>query len=245
MGGPFARPAAAVEHRNAQGLSRFCRRCRRGIRRCCLLNIRRRLLVVGGRRRSRAGIDRRRSRCRSRVHRIRRVGVSRVVVLVPAIVPPVSPVVAVVVMVMTVMAVVTVVVMAMTVVMIVMTVMTVMTVTTAVHHVPAATTVAAPTVTTTVAAAVTAGFGTSDGERRQADNNRCGKGEDCSAFEHVSGSLVCSAGIIPGSVLPMSLKTRLAAVSAITLLSNPAAQAVRNRAAGQTQLHKMAWCLRL
>ena len=44
--------------------------------------------------------------------------------------------------------------------------------------------VMAAAVTTTVAAAVTAGFSTSDGERRQADNDRCGKGEECSALEH-------------------------------------------------------------
>ena len=39
-------------------------------------------------------------------------------------------------------------------------------------------------VTTTVAA----GFSTR-GERRQADNDRCGKGEKCSALEHFLGSL--------------------------------------------------------
>jgi hypothetical protein len=93
----------------------------------------------------------------------------------------------------------------------------------AVHHHPGATTVAAAV--TTVAAALTAGFGTSDGERRQADNDRCGKGEDCSALEHVCGSLVCSAGAHPRSRAHKSFKTPPAAVSAITLLSNPTSPA--------------------
>jgi hypothetical protein len=53
----------------------------------------------------------------------------------------------------------------------------VMAVMTAAVHVPAA----------AVAAPVSAGFSTG-GERRQADNYRCGKGEDCSALEHFRGS---------------------------------------------------------
>jgi hypothetical protein len=77
----------------------------------------------------------------------------------------------------------------------VMTVMTMMTVMTAVHHMPAATTVAAAVTATMAAAAVTAGFSTGGGESRHADSDRCGKGEDCNALEHVCGSLVCSAGI--------------------------------------------------
>jgi hypothetical protein len=71
------------------------------------------------------------------------------------------------------------VVMAMVAVVVVMTVMTVAVMTVmaaAVHHMPTA---------TAVAAALTAGFSTGDGQRRQADNDRCGKGEDCSALEHV------------------------------------------------------------
>ena len=55
---------------------------------------------------------------------------------------------------------------------------------TAVHHVPAATTVAAA-VTATVAAAVTAGVGTADGERRKGNNDRCGESKECGALEHV------------------------------------------------------------
>jgi len=63
-----------------------------------------------------------------------------------------------------------------------------------VHH-PTAATVAAA-----MAAAVTAGFSTR-GERRQADNNCCGKGEDCSALEHFLGSL-CSAEAHPRTRAP-------------------------------------------
>jgi len=115
-----------------------------------------------------------------------------------------------------------VVVMAVMMVMTVMTVMTVMGVMAAtVHPVAAA-------VTATVAAAVTAGFGTSDGERRQADNNRCGKGEQCSALEHVSGSLGCTAGAHPRSRTLLSLKPRLRTVPAITRWSNPG-RTVRDR----------------
>jgi hypothetical protein len=114
------------------------------------------------------------------------------------------------------------VVMAVMMVMTVMTVMTMMAVMAAtVHPVAAA-------VTTTVAAAVTAGFGTSDGERRQADNNRCGKGEQCSALEHVSGSLGCTAGAHPRSRTLLSLKPRLRTVPAITRWSNPG-RTVRDR----------------
>jgi hypothetical protein len=134
-------------------------------------------------------------------------------------------VVAVVVVVMTVVTVV--VVMTVMTVMVVMAVMTVMAMAAAVHHMPTAATVAAA-----VTAAMT-GFSTRDGERRQADNNRCGKGEDCSALEHVSGSLVCSAGAHPRSRAPVSLKTRLTAVLAITLLSNPTLHGCRSPAAGE------------
>jgi hypothetical protein len=128
-------------------------------------------------------------------------------VRVVAVVVPVMAVMAMVV-VMTVMAV-----MVVVAVMVVMTVMTMMAAT--VHHMPAA------AVTTTVAAAVTAGFSTGNGERRQADNNRCGKSEDCSALEHVLGSLVCPAGAHPRSRTLLSLKPRLMNVLAITRLSNP------------------------
>jgi hypothetical protein len=84
----------------------------------------------------------------------------------------------------------------------------------AVHH-PTAAAVAAA-----MAAAVTAGFSTR-GERRQADNDCCGKGEDCSALEHFRGSL-CSAEAHPRTRAPVSLKARPAAVLAITRWSNPA-----------------------
>ena len=80
-------------------------------------------------------------------------------------------------------------------VMAVVMVMTMMAVVTVVHHMPAATTVAAAVTATMAAAAVTAGFSTGGGESRHADSDRCGKGEDCNALEHVCGSLVCSAGI--------------------------------------------------
>jgi hypothetical protein len=60
---------------------------------------------------------------------------------------------------------------------VVVTVGTVMAVMTAAVHVPAA----------AVAAPVAAGFSIGS-ERRQADNYRCGKGEDCSALEHFRGS---------------------------------------------------------
>jgi hypothetical protein len=68
-------------------------------------------------------------------------------------------------------------VMAVAVVVTVGTVMAVMAVMTAAVHVPAA----------AVAAPVAAGFSIGS-ERRQADNYRCGKGEDCSALEHFRGS---------------------------------------------------------
>jgi hypothetical protein len=103
-------------------------------------------------------------------------------------------VVAVVVMPMAVMAMVTVVVMmAVMVVMAMVTMMTVMTVmtvmATAVHHMPAAATTVAAAVTATVTASVSGG----GGESRHADSNRCGKGEDCNALKHVSGSFGSSA----------------------------------------------------
>ncbi|MBX9775796.1 MAG: hypothetical protein K2Y71_15550 [Xanthobacteraceae bacterium] len=44
-------------------------------------------------------------------------------------------------------------------------------------------------VAATVAATVTAGF-SPRGERRQADNNRCGEGEERSALQHFRGSLI-------------------------------------------------------
>jgi len=84
----------------------------------------------------------------------------------------------------------------------------------AVHH-PTAATVAAA-----MAAAVTAGFSTR-GERRQADDDCRGEGEDCSALEHFRGSL-CSAEAHPRTRAPVSLKARPAAVLAITRWSNPA-----------------------
>lgn len=62
----------------------------------------------------------------------------------------------------------------------------------AVHHHPTAAMMAAAAAAT--AAAVTAGLGIRDGERRQADNNRCGKGEDCSALEHFRGSFCSGRG---------------------------------------------------
>jgi hypothetical protein len=90
----------------------------------------------------------------------------------------------------------------------------------AVHPVAAA-------VTTTVAAAVTAGFSTGDGERRQADNDCCDKGEDCSALEHICGSLGCSAEDHPRTRAWLSLKPRLNTVLAITSWSNPTPAAAR------------------
>lgn len=107
-----------------------------------------------------------------------------------------------VVVVMTVMAVMVVVVMAM-----VMTVMA-----TAVHHVP--------TAAALTAAAMTR-FSGGGGESRHADSNRCGNDEDCSALEHTSGSLGCSAGAYPRSRASVSLKTQSVAVSAVTLRANP------------------------
>ncbi len=113
-------------------------------------------------------------------------------------------------------------------VMMVMTVMTVMTMMAVMAVMAATVHPVAAAVTATVAAAVTAGFGTSDGERRQADNNRCGKGEQCSALEHVSGSLGCTAGAHPRSRTLLSLKPRLRTVPAITRWSNPG-RTVRDR----------------
>src|SRR5262245_45833215 len=49
-----------------------------------------------------------------------------------------------------------------------------------------------------MAAAVTTGLRTR-GERRQADNDCCGKGEDCSTLEHSVVPFVCSAGGHPRS----------------------------------------------
>lgn len=163
---------------------------------------------------------------------------------VPTIIPPVRVVVTVVVVmtVVTVMAV-----MAMMAMMAMMPVVAAMTavMAAAVHHVmPAATTVVAAAVST-VAAALTAGFGTSDGERRQADNDRCGKGEDCSALEHVCGSLVCSAGAHPRSRTHKSLKTPPAAVLAITLLSNPTPHGGAEAGGLRTRPRKTARHLRL
>ena len=147
---------------------------------------------VSGRSRAAVGRGRGRNRRRSRVHRIRRVGVGRVVPVV-TIVPPVRPVVAVVVVMMAVVTVV-VVVMAMmtmmavvTVVVMVMAMMTMMAVATAVHHVPTA--AAAAAVAATMAAAVTSFSIGREEERRHADNNCCGKGDNCSALKHSSGSL--------------------------------------------------------
>lgn len=109
--------------------------------------------------------------------------------------------------------VVTVVVMVMAVVMHMMVMATVMAA--AVHHHPMTATAA-----TVVAAAALTGFSTR-GEGRQADNDRCGKGKDCSALEHFRGSF-CSAGAHPRTRALLSLKARFAAVLAITRKSNPA-----------------------
>ena len=121
------------------------------------------------------------------VHRslIHRVGVDR-----RPVVPVVRPVVTVVVVaVMVVMAVMTVVVvMAVVVVRTVMAVRTVMTVVRTVMAVMTAAVVTAAVMAAAVTTTVAAGFSTR-GERRQADNDRCGKGEKCSALEHFLGSL--------------------------------------------------------
>jgi hypothetical protein len=91
---------------------------------------------------------------------------------------------------------VTVVVAVMTVVvmMAVMAVVTVHTVTAAaVHHMPTAAAMAAA-----VTATMTAGVRGGGGESRHGDSDRCRKGEDCSALEHFSGSLVPRPGSSPG-----------------------------------------------
>jgi hypothetical protein len=92
-----------------------------------------------------------------------------------------------------VMAVVTVVmVMAVMVVMAVVSVMTVMAVmATAVHHVPTA------AMATAMTATMTAGVRGGGGESRRGDSDRCSNGEDCSALEHFSGSLVPRPGSSP------------------------------------------------
>ena len=89
-----------------------------------------------------------------------------------------------------------VVVMVTVVMMTVMTVVVMVTVVTAVaaavHHMPTAAAVAATvtaTMTAAVTATVTASFSTG-GESCQADNDRCGKGEDCKALEHDEVPLV-------------------------------------------------------
>jgi hypothetical protein len=97
----------------------------------------------------------------------------------------------------TVVVVVVVVVMVTVVMMTVMTVVVMVTVVTAVaaavHHMPTAaavtTAAVATAVTTTMTATVTASFSTG-GESCQADNDRCGKGEDCKALEHDEVPLV-------------------------------------------------------
>jgi hypothetical protein len=83
----------------------------------------------------------------------------------------------------------------MTVVVVMMAVVVVHAVTAAVHHHPAA----AATTVVAAAAVTAAGFRTRGDERRQADNDRCGKGKDCSALEHFRGSF-CSAGAHPRAV---------------------------------------------
>ena len=104
-------------------------------------------------------------------------------------------------------------VMAVMVVMAVMTVMTVMAVmavmAAAVHQVTAA-------VTAAVTATMTAGVRGGGGESRHADSNRCGKGEDCNALEHFSGSFGSSAGDHPRVRASVSLKPRRP-VPAITI----------------------------
>lgn len=86
-------------------------------------------------------------------------------------------------------------VMAVVTVVVVMAVVTVMAtmVVTAVHPVAAAAAHHVTAAATTVAAAVAASFSFSGEESRQADDNCRGKSDDCSALEHVSGSLGCSA----------------------------------------------------
>ena len=73
-------------------------------------------------------------------------------------------------------------------VMAVRTVMTVMTVVRTVMAVMTAAVVTAAVMAAAVTTTVAAGFSTR-GERRQADNDRCGKGEKCSALEHFLGPL--------------------------------------------------------
>jgi uncharacterized membrane protein YgcG len=94
-------------------------------------------------------------------------------------------VVAVVVMPMAVMAMVAVV-MVMAMVAVVMAVMA-----TAVHHVPTA------AMATAMTATMTAGVRGGGGESRRGDSDRCSNGEDCSALEHFSGSLVPRPGSSP------------------------------------------------
>jgi hypothetical protein len=103
------------------------------------------------------------------------------VVVVPMAVMAMVTVVVVMMAVMTVMAVV---------VMAMVTVMTVVMAAAAVHHMPAAATTVAAAVT---AATMTASISGGGGESRHADSNRCGKGEDCNALKHVSGSFGSSA----------------------------------------------------
>jgi hypothetical protein len=85
---------------------------------------------------------------------------------------------------------------------------------TAIHHMPHS-----PAVhhlsTATMPAAVIASFGFGGQERGHNGNNRCDQGDKCSALEHSVTPWVRRRAY-PGRGLPMSLKTRLLAVLAIT-----------------------------
>ena len=100
----------------------------------------------------------------------------------------------------------------------VVTVMAMMTVMTTAVHVPHTT--AAATAAVTAAAAVTAGVGIAGRERRNGNNDRCGESKDCSALEHVEGSLGLLGWAYPRAVIAISLMPRLVAVSAITVWAN-------------------------
>ncbi len=105
-------------------------------------------------------------------------------------------------------------------VMAVMTVMAMMTVMTTAVHVPHTTAAATAAVTAAAAAAVTAGVGIAGRERRNGNNDRCGESKDCSALEHVEGSLGLLGWAYPRAVIAISLMPRLVAVSAITVWAN-------------------------
>jgi hypothetical protein len=125
-------------------------------------------------------------------------------VVTVVVVPAVMPVAVTVVVPMAVVTVVAVVVMVMAVMTVMMAMMTVhMAVVTvhavtaaAVHHMPTAAAMAAA-----VTATMTAGVRGGGGESRHGDSDRCRKGEDCSALEHFSGSLVPRPGSSPDPCL--------------------------------------------